>query len=150
VSADATSSPAKPPAADRPLSCGPPTFFIPCYTPKQFEVAYGVQPLLSRGINGRGETVVMPEVLNAPGPNFTDIRKDLAAFDSRFGLPPARLRVTTLAPTMHPYVAGTEEVEDTEVVHVGYQAGPGWDPVTGWGSPDAQVLIPLLAHEGDR
>jgi subtilase family serine protease len=27
----------------------------------------------------------------------------------------------------------------------GYQAGPGWDPVTGWGSPDAQVLVPLLA-----
>ena len=27
----------------------------------------------------------------------------------------------------------------------GYQAGPGWDPATGWGSPDAQVLIPLLA-----
>jgi subtilase family serine protease len=81
-------------------------------------VAYGVQPLLSRGINGSGETVVMPEVLNAPGPNFTDIRQDLAAFDSRFGLPPARLRVlTTLAPTTHPYVAGTEEVEDTEVVH---------------------------------
>ena len=25
-----------------------------------------------------------------------------------------------------------------------YQAGPGWDPVTGWGSPNAQVLIPLL------
>jgi subtilase family serine protease len=118
AAADATSSPAKPPAADRPLSCGPPTFFIPCYTPEQYEVAYGVQQLLSRGINGSGETVVMPEVLNAPGPNFTDIRQDLAAFDSRFGLPPARLRVlTTLAPTTHPYVAGTEEVEDTEVVH---------------------------------
>jgi hypothetical protein len=28
----------------------------------------------------------------------------------------------------------------------GYQASPGWDPVTGWGSPDAQVLIPLLAR----
>ena len=27
----------------------------------------------------------------------------------------------------------------------GYQAGPGWDPVTGWGTPDAQVLVPLLA-----
>ena len=27
----------------------------------------------------------------------------------------------------------------------GYQAGPGWDPVTGWGSPDVQVLVPLLA-----
>jgi hypothetical protein len=30
----------------------------------------------------------------------------------------------------------------------GYQAGPGWDPVTGWGSPDAQVLVPLLALGG--
>jgi hypothetical protein len=28
----------------------------------------------------------------------------------------------------------------------GYQAGPGWDPVTGWGSPNAQVLVPLLAR----
>jgi hypothetical protein len=26
-----------------------------------------------------------------------------------------------------------------------YHAGPGWDPVTGWGSPNAQVLIPLLS-----
>jgi hypothetical protein len=25
-------------------------------------------------------------------------------------------------------------------------ATPGWDPVTGLGSPDARVLIPLLAH----
>jgi kumamolisin len=31
----------------------------------------------------------------------------------------------------------------------GYQAGPGWDPVTGWGSPDAQVLVPLLAARSD-
>jgi subtilase family serine protease len=28
---------------------------------------------------------------------------------------------------------------------VGYPAAPGWDPATGWGSPDAQVLVPLLA-----
>ena len=28
----------------------------------------------------------------------------------------------------------------------GYPAGPGWDPVTGWGTPDAQVLVPLLAQ----
>ena len=31
-----------------------------CYTPRQLEVAYGVQPLLQRGIDGRGETVVLP------------------------------------------------------------------------------------------
>ncbi len=24
---------------------------------------------------------------------------------------------------------------------------PGWDPVTGWGSPNTQVLVPLLASQ---
>ena len=33
-----------------------------CYTPQQLQVAYGVKPLLGRGINGRGETVVFPEL----------------------------------------------------------------------------------------
>jgi hypothetical protein len=28
----------------------------------------------------------------------------------------------------------------------GYQAGPGWDPVTGWGTPVVSVLVPLLAR----
>ena len=29
----------------------------------------------------------------------------------------------------------------------GYRARPGWDPVTGWGSPNAQGLVPLLGRE---
>ena len=33
-----------------------------CYTPQQLEVAYGVQSLLQRGIDGSGETVVLPEL----------------------------------------------------------------------------------------
>src|SRR5215472_5913975 len=33
-----------------------------CYTPRQLQVAYGIRPLLDRGINGRGETVVLPEL----------------------------------------------------------------------------------------
>jgi subtilase family serine protease len=105
-------------AAGHLVSCGPPGYFIQCYTPGQYRVAYGVVPLLRRGITGSGETVVMPELANKPGPNFTDIRKDLAAFDSKFGLPAAKLTVTTaLAGASAPYVAGTEEVEDTEIVH---------------------------------
>jgi subtilase family serine protease len=87
------------------LDCGPPDFFIRCYTPQAYEVAYGVAPLLSRGTDGRGETVVMPETAEAPsshGVTYTDIRQDLAAFDRRFGLP---------------YLAAIEEVEDTEMVH---------------------------------
>ncbi len=105
-------------AVGHPLLCGPPDYFIQCYTPGQYQVAYGVAPLLSSGITGKGETVVMPELANVPGPTYTDIRKDLAAFDSRFGLPSAKLKVTTtLAGASAPYVAGTEEVEDTEIVH---------------------------------
>jgi subtilase family serine protease len=47
----------------------------------------------------------------------------------------------------HDVIAGnsnTAEFPPTTIT--GYRAGPGWDPVTGWGSPDAQVLIPLLAR----
>lgn len=29
----------------------------------------------------------------------------------------------------------------------GDNARPGWDPVSGWGSPNAQALVPLLGGE---
>jgi subtilase family serine protease len=94
---------------------------IPCYTPRIFDTAYGIQPLLDRGIDGRGVTVVLPEAAatTAQPPEVTDIRQDLADFDSRFGLPPARIQIiTTLAgPSASPWLAGAEEVQDTEIVH---------------------------------
>ncbi len=43
-------------AVHRALSCGPPDFFIQCYSPSQYQVAYGVAPLLHGGITGKGET----------------------------------------------------------------------------------------------
>jgi subtilase family serine protease len=95
---------------------------LPCYTPRQFRVAYGIQPLLDRAIDGRGVTVALPEEAEtgpAQTPAVTDIRQDVADFDSRFGLPPARIQViTTLAgPSASPWLASEEEVEDTELVH---------------------------------
>ena len=120
--APATASPAGAAAADCPGS-------QPCYTPRQFRVAYGIQPLLDRGIDGRGVTVALPEQAESgparPQPvsrllqSVTDIRQDLADFDSRFGLPPARIQViTTLAgSSASPWLASVEEVEDTELVH---------------------------------
>ena len=104
-------------AATAPLSCAPPGVKqLPCYRPQAYQVAYGVAPLLRRGITGSGETVVLPEL--AETPPSTDIRQDLAAFDRKFGLPPARLRVVnTIARSKTPYLAGDEEVEDTEMVH---------------------------------
>jgi subtilase family serine protease len=100
-----------------------------CYAPRQFRVAYGILPLLDRGIDGRGVTVVLPEEAETgparPQPPVgilqavTDIRQDVAGFDSRFGLPSARIQViTTLAgSSASPWLASVEEVEDTELVH---------------------------------
>src|SRR5690242_5136603 len=71
----------------------PPT----CYTPGAFLSAYGVQPLLDRGIDGRGTTVILIEQAHqgpAQPPGVTDIRQDLADLDSQFRLPPARIKVT--------------------------------------------------------
>ena len=46
----------------------------------------------------------------------------------------------------HDVTTGTNTVESSSQTVMGYKARPGWDPVTGWGSPDAQVLVPLLAR----
>jgi subtilase family serine protease len=92
-----------------------------CYTPQQLQVAYGVRPLLDRGINGQGETVVvLPELAESQlnPPDVTDMRQDMARFDNLFGLPPARMRVvTTLAGASSPWLAYGEEVLDIEMVH---------------------------------
>jgi subtilase family serine protease len=46
----------------------------------------------------------------------------------------------------HDITLGNNTVQFPPATITGYQAAPGWDPVTGWGSPNAQVLIPLLAR----
>src|ERR1700677_3064251 len=119
--AAAAGSGAPAPAATTLVNCSPPGVKSPpCYSPQAYQVAYGVAPLLSRGIDGSSETVVVPELAQTPsshgGP--TDIRQDLAKFDSTFGLPPAKLHVvTTIARSATPYLANDEEVTDTEMVH---------------------------------
>ncbi len=93
-----------------------------CFTPQQLRVAYGFQPLLDRGTDGRGQTVVLMEFASTPpqppSPLVTDIRRDLALFDAVFGLPAAPVQVdTSLARSAWPWLAGPEEVEDAEIVH---------------------------------
>jgi subtilase family serine protease len=100
------------------------------YPPQTLQRAYGVTPLLARGIDGRGETVVLPEQnpIPAPGhrrtppgvipPEGSNIRQDLRAFDARFHLPAARLTVgRALGYTGGLLRAGDEEVLDAEMVH---------------------------------
>ena len=80
---------------------------LACYAPRQFRVAYGIQPLLDDGIDGRGQTVVLLVfAATAPVPPrvVTDIRQDLARFDSLFGLPAARLQIiNSLARSASPW-----------------------------------------------
>jgi subtilase family serine protease len=93
-----------------------------CYTPQQLQAAYGISPLLRRGIDGRGQTVVLPELAESAsdtqaGP-ITDLRQDLADFDHVFGLPAPRLKVvSTYSGPADPWLANGEEVLDTEMVH---------------------------------
>lgn len=46
----------------------------------------------------------------------------------------------------HDITTGNNTVVLDGVRITGYDARRGWDPVTGWGTPDAKVLIPLLAN----
>ncbi|HEY0719345.1 MAG TPA: S53 family peptidase [Streptosporangiaceae bacterium] len=104
-----------------------------CYTPAQLQVAYGIKPLLDRGIDGRGETVVLPELTETQPdpPSVTDLRQDMAGFDSLFHLPAVRMRVVSaLAGASSPWLAFGEEVLDVQVVHAL--------------APDATLVILLL------
>lgn len=91
-----------------------------CYSPGQIRVAYGIQPLTDRGIDGRGVTVVLPALAQRQlsPPAVSNIRQDLASFDAVFGLPAPRLQVSTrLAPAAGRWLAGGEEVLDVEMIH---------------------------------
>jgi subtilase family serine protease len=101
------------------------------YSPQTLQRAYGLLPLLREGVDGRGETVVLPEQnpIPAPGgarhvppgvipPTGSDIGRDLAAFDARYHLPRVELTLSrTLGYTGDLSLAGDEEVLDAEMVH---------------------------------
>jgi subtilase family serine protease len=50
----------------------------------------------------------------------------------------------------HDITTGSNTVIVSSTTITGYPAGPGWDPVTGWGTPNASVLVPLLDHISSR
>lgn len=88
-----------------------------CYSPAQIRVAYGIQPLADRGIDGRGQTVVLPELAQqrlSPGVGamaVSNISQDLAGFDKLFHLPAPGFQVTTaFAPGASRWLASGEEM----------------------------------------
>jgi subtilase family serine protease len=107
-----------------------------CLTPHVLREAYGFQPLLDRGIDGRGETITVISSVKlcpdqSPGtsaqpagsdppfpPDVTDIRQDLSAYDGEYGLPAARIEVVTaLAGSASPWETTDEEAGEFELLH---------------------------------
>jgi subtilase family serine protease len=96
-----------------------------CYEPSQLQDAYNLDPLFARGIDGRGETIVIVDAFGSP-----TIKSDLATFDSAFGLaaPPSFQVIQPVGPvpscTADPFGAsdcygwGTETSLDVEWAHV--------------------------------
>jgi subtilase family serine protease len=84
----------------------PPTTFdcektegIACYSPAQFQTAYGMAPLYKKGLTGKGETIVIVDPFGYPG-----IKGELAIFDKAFKLPaPPSFRVIAPAGKIPPY-----------------------------------------------
>lgn len=61
---------------------------LKCYQPSQIQQAYGFSSLLSKGVNGAGETIVIVDAFANPY-----IQQDLATQDAEFGLPAANFQI---------------------------------------------------------
>ena len=113
---------------------------VVCYGPDQIRAAYGIQPLLDRGLDGSGKTIAIVEAYGSP-----TIQSDLATFDSLWGLPaPPSLQV--VAPFgVDPAAAGTaagwagETSLDVEWAHA-IAPGANITLVVAKSSGDADIL----------
>ncbi len=96
--------------------CLPP---FTCYSPQAFRTAYGISPLLARGIDGKGRTILIPEQTDVPSDKaVTNIFQSLWAYDTYFHLPPVKLTVVPgTAAKAAPDLASFVEVMDVEVAH---------------------------------
>jgi subtilase family serine protease len=103
---------------------------MPCYSPQEIRRAYGVDHLVNRGYDGKGETIVIFDSFGSP-----TITSDLANFDAGYGLPaPPSFRI--LAPL------GTVPFNPSNSDMVGWAAETTLD--VEWShamAPDARIVL---------
>ena len=75
-------------SGDIKFSCQTPGAPVRCYGPSQIRNAYGIQPLLNKGLNGHGRTIVIIDAFQSP-----TITHDLHLFDKVFGLKDPTLNI---------------------------------------------------------
>jgi subtilase family serine protease len=72
---------------------------IACYAPFQFQKAYNLGPLYKKGLNGKGQTIVIVDSFG-----YQHIRGELRAFDKAFHLPaPPSFKIIHPAGAIPPY-----------------------------------------------
>jgi subtilase family serine protease len=102
------------------------SFHIACYNPAQLQQAYGLNALYSRGITGKGATIVIVEPYGSP-----TMASDLRAFDSAENVPnPPSLRIIRPAGKVPHYNPGNPDMvgwagETTLDVEYAHAIAPG-------------------------
>ncbi len=72
---------------------------VPCYSPQQMRTGYGLNPILSAGYNGAGQTIVIVDSYGSP-----TVTSDLHGFDTAYGIPdPPSFQVLTPLGPMPPF-----------------------------------------------
>src|SRR5215472_2002746 len=75
------------------------SFHVACYSANQIEHAYGVPALFAKGIDGKGETIVLVDSFGSP-----TIAHDLKVFDATYHIPaPPSLKIIQPAGKVPPY-----------------------------------------------
>ena len=110
------------------FSCQLPTATLRCYGPDQIRNAYDIQPLLDKGVTGKGRTIVIVDAFNPP-----NVQAELDTFTTTWHLPKARLRV------VNPYGAGYDESDPNQQGWAGEIAlDTQWAHVV---APDAKIVL---------
>jgi subtilase family serine protease len=109
-----------------------------CYQPAQIQNAYNITPLLNRGINGAGRTIVIVDAYGSP-----TIASDLQTFDATMGLPNPSFTQITPAGSPPPFNVNDPNqfgwaVETTLDVE--------WAHVT---APGANIVLAVAASNND-
>jgi subtilase family serine protease len=125
---------------------------IACYNPAQLQQAYGLNALYSRGITGKGATIVIVEPYGSP-----TIASDLRAFDSAENVPnPPSLRIIRPAGKVPHYNPGNPDMvgwagETTLDVEYAHAIAPGAKillvETPGGGRSGTAALSPVLTAE---
>ncbi len=99
-----------------------------CYGPDQIRAAYGIQPLLDKGVTGKRRTIVIIDAYNPP-----NVQRELDTFTSMWGLPKADLRV------VNPFGAAYDPTDPNQVGWSGEIAlDVEWSHVV---APDAKLVL---------